>query len=391
MRKNINKLATLVMTGALATSMSFGAFAFNFTIPKKVTVDMGNTTKAPQTTFALTVSGVEAATDSQGNEITPANVKKNITDIGATTPTEYSVTPGTSTQAGQISLQGAAFGDNSVLKDIKDDNNKTIGQYYEGSFSATIADSIFKAPGVYSFTVKETNSGYTGIKYDGATYTMYVFVIQDNGTNKVDGVILADESGKKIADITNDFGADSDNNSTHNITITKDVDGNAGDTQKEFTFNISVAPKANSDTTKVPTSQKFTLTDAAGTAHTISADNASVGYSIKEGQEIKINGLTADYDVYVTEVQANADGYTTTYTANGVNDISGLTDNKLTSASDTIKFEVTTDNATLQIKNYRQNVTPTGVAMDIAPYALMVALAGGAAATFLRKKESFED
>ena len=58
---------------------------------------------------------------------------------------------------------------------------------------------------------------------------------------------------------------------------------------------------------------------------------------------------------------------------------------------DAVTVKVSKDKATLKITNEKDFVTPTGVAMDVAPYALMVALAGGAAVTFLRKKESFED
>lgn len=409
MRKNINKLATLVMTGALAASMSFAAFAEEVpatgatgestegqpaqeettgtgstrTLTKKVTTDAKNKTSAPQTTFNLAVTAGPTATSvnlKSGNDTYP-----------------YTVTPGTTTQAGNITVKGADF------TGVK---TPDVNGVYEANF--TIEDkNTYTAPGVYSYTLKEVDGKYTGIKYDDTTYTMYVSVVNDgNNGEKVDTIVIAKADGTKIAEITNDFGSDNDNNNTtHDLTIKKAVTGNAGDLNKEFTFSVSVKPKdgTNVDSDKdgvidivAPTTQGFTLTSPGtnGTTTTpISANGEATTVKLKANQSLKIEGLTGDYDVYVTESEAGKDGYTTKLTtAEGVSFTrdSAKADTELKETS-VIKVEATTDGANLIVTNHRENVTPTGVAMDVAPYALMVALAGGAAATFLRKKESFED
>jgi len=385
MRKNINKLATLVMTGALAATMSFSAFAATDastkTLTKKVTTDTENKTSAPKTTFNLAVTA--------GPEVTSVTLK-DANDKDSV----YTVTPGTADQAKNITVTGADFTNVTTAKD----------GVYEANF--TIKDNnTYTAPGVYSYTLTEVDGKYTGVKYDLTAKTMYVSVV-NNGTSgvKIDAIVIANSNGK-IADITNDFGQDETNNdSTHDLTIKKAVTGNAGDLNKEFTFSVSVKPKdgTNVDNDKdgvidivAPATQEFTLTSPGTngtTTTTISANGEATTVKLKATQSLKIEGLTGDYDVYVTEAEAGKDGYTTKYDASGVADVTS-TDVKKDDLKDTnvVKVEATADGALLTVTNHRENVTPTGVAMDVAPYALMVALAGGAAATFLRKKESFED
>ena len=413
MRKNINKLATLVMTGALAASMSFGAFADPInngeavTIAKNVTTASGETIKAPQTTFTLTVAAG------------PSTPVKIATATGTET---YVVTSGNADQIAAIqrSLVAADF---TAAKTNENNGYEVTSNGFKSNFKLTVDADIFSAPGLYSFKLNEVDGKYTGIKYDTADKVMYVSVVNkmedgkvvyDKTTNKpvleVESVVLASTKeetvdGKtiltttKTSEITNDFGADSDNNSTHKVIIKKSVTGNAGDKGKDFTFKIYVAPNSAEDLdgTVAPATQGFTLTDADNQTHDITAEGVSKAatYTINDGESITIDGLTKDYTVYVSEVEASANGYKTTYTITGNDD--GTNHGNTTSAQSladanaTATLNAYVDNATLIIENNLENVTPTGVAMDVAPYALMIALAGGAAATFLRKKESFED
>jgi|GEM_PF-1998231 len=420
MRRNVNKLATLVMTGALAASMSFGAFADNatdkrindsnnhVTIIKNVTTDTANKTKAPYTTFTLTVSE-GPTTDVQLDTI---NGKKT---FSVTKPTEAQIA------AIQDTLVDANFkAAKETNEDGTDNNGYTYNSQtgvYSSQFKLDVPVSIFSAPGLYSFKLNETNSGYTGVKYDTADKIMYVSVINkivddkvvyDETTKKpilvVDSVVLAetDANGNvtKTQEITNDFGADNTNNDkTHDITITKEVTGNAGQRDKDFHINVSVNRKSGVSEDVASINQEFTLLDSTGAEVTtdgvLNATGAWKNVPLKSGESLKIQGLTEDYVVSVYEVEAGEAGYTSTYT------ITTPTEDGKTSttaaatlgnkADNAASLTATLDKTVITITNHKDNVTPTGVAMDVAPYALMVALAGGAAVTFLRKKESFED
>ena len=417
MRKNINKLATLVMTGALAATMSFSAFAQTVEqlpadfvgktveVAKTVTTDPSNKTSAPYTKFDLTV----------GEGVVEG--KNNVSNV-----TGLEIYKGNAIQAGKILVTKADFTDSNKYT-VMDGNAG-----YKSKFTVSVPDNAFEAPGVYSFTLQEVEGSYSGVKYDTTKYNMFVFVenakdkegkyIIENGKNKlvVTGIVVSDPTtGNKIGGgsdndmtgITNNFGYEGtkedpipDGDTTHDITIGKTVVGNTANFSKEFTFVVSVAPIGN-DENVASVNQKFTLTYADGTTQPLefAADGKTHQVAIKNGQTAKINGLTKDYVVSVYEEEEGADGYTTTYNTTASTTDDSTTATNLTSKKnadgtteyDTVKLTVSADEATLGITNTRENTIPTGVAMDVAPYALMVALAGGAAATFLRKKESFED
>ena len=365
MKKHFNKLMAIITTSILVATMSLTAFAANeIAIPKKVPTDVNNHTMAPETTFELEVTA--------GPDVATVDL------VGSDNATHtYQLTKGTAEQVNGMTITGAAFADITGYP---------ADGIYQANFGILVPDSLYSVPGVYSYTVKEKNGGYSGITYDDTTYYMYVSVINKEGGVKVDNVVLAKTDGTKIADITNDFGAT--NNLTHDLTITKSVTGNAGELNKDFTFKISIEPKAG---TGASAAQEFQLVDADSAAQPISANGAETTVTIRNTEIVHIYGLTGDYDVKVSENEAGLNGYTTTYkiTGDGAGDTTA--DQPLANADAKATVNALADGATLTIINNRENVTPTGVAMDIAPYALMIVLAGSAAVTFLRKKDYFEE
>ena len=380
MSKNFKKYGAMFITGMLVATMSMTAWAtvtpgesgaaeepaageatYAKPIPKKVTTDPANRTMAPKTAFELEVV--------PGPDDTTVNLMGNDNQTHT-----YYLTPGTEEQIAGMRITAADF---SQITAYAED--------YTANFGISVPDSLYAVPGVYSYTVTEKNGGYAGITYDTGTYYMYVSVI--NGTNgvKVDSVVLANEDGEKIAEITNDYGKTNDK--THDLTITKAITGNAGELSKNFTFVIEVTPdQAN---------EEFELYKGTGNdaelLTTLKAGAYSYTYDqMTNGTDLHIYGLTAGDEIKVSEAQAGADGYTTTYTVTN-NENGNKESTALANAQAQASVKAENDGATLTITNYRENVTPTGVAMDIAPYALMLVLAGGAAVTFFRKRQYFED
>ena len=94
--------------------------------------------------------------------------------------------------------------------------------------------------------------------------------------------------------------------------------------------------------------------------------------NVTDNDTIHIYGLSASDKYTVNETEANMNGYTTTYSNTDVTTADGAT--------------VTADGTEMTVTNYRNASTPTGIAMTYGPYALMVALAGGMAALFLRRR-----
>lgn len=91
-------------------------------------------------------------------------------------------------------------------------------------------------------------------------------------------------------------------------------------------------------------------------------------------ETVTIYGLSANDEYQVTEDDANTDGYTTTYESCNEDEAGAMG----------------TDDVTATVTNTRETTPPTGVIMTIAPYALMVVLAGAFAVVFLTRRNRAE-
>lgn len=120
-------------------------------------------------------------------------------------------------------------------------------------------------------------------------------------------------------------------------------------------------------------------------------------FEATDGNGIEITGLTKGDKVYVTEV--NGTGYVMTagedktnyVNADGTHiDESRLEQANLTVANDETSFNVLKNQAAVVIRNDKDSVTPTGIVMNVAPYALMLAVAGGLGVVFVNRKKEEE-
>ena len=382
MSKKLNKLGAIFMTSMLVATMSFTAFAVDavpgetggstegivdgseITIGKDVTTD--GKTMAPVTTFNLNVTAGDAVAEDETFGTLYAGVMEN------------------------VQITDAEFGTDADSE----------GSIYKGEFKIDVSDVVYPHAGIFVYNVNEVKGSYAGMTYDVDAndnpnqYKMYVFVENDteseSGGLKITHVTFADAEGEKVQKITNDYGEN--NGLVHDIKITKKVSGNAADMTQKFKFTVTVTPGSGSNANEqykviIPGAGD----DGADKEVILTTDNGhSTSYdNVMDGTEIFIYGLTDDDSILVVEDGANTLGYTSTYqiTNNGNNSMAAAAE--LT--ADGVTTNALADEAVLTIENHRDNVTPTGVAMDVAPYALMLVLAGGAAVTFFRKRQYFED
>lgn len=329
-KKRIRTLAAALLTGAMAVSMGgMSALAAvepveSVTLKKTVTTD-GNT-YAPKTSFDFSVNTAEAG--SYDNKTVSAGID------GGLTVSSIAFEP----QDGDVN-------DSEIVK------NGTL----------TVNGSVFTTPGIYHYTISETAGSYEGIKYDNAVYDAYVYVVNDDTGVAVEAVVFA-KDGDKASELSfvNDYGKDDD--TTHDVTITKEVTGNQGEKNREFTFTAAVAGGDGEWYKVVKTAQDGTTT----VSYLVSGAVASE-YKLKDGESIHIYGLSENDTYTVVETDANKDGYTTTVAG----DLSG---------------KLTADDTSVTVTNNREVSPATGIALTFAPYILMVALAGVFAVLFLRKK-----
>ena len=377
MRRNVNKLATLVMTGMLAASMSFGAFADNegATSVTGATGTAEQTAQAEQTVYEDRVEFKKILTKSDSTAPTPTATITFTATAGAAVEATAN-TPEIKAGVGTLTFTSAVYNTSADLT-----------QTITGSFGDTLP---FTEPGIYRYTVTEASNNTAITNDTNASKTLDVYVERNSQNNlEVKYSVLSNSTdaptkngtaatySAKTTGFKNTY-------TTYDLTLEKQVTGSMGELTKEFDFTIALTggPKSASITAKQNDTDVTVTFDANGAANITNIKLADDG-------TFKIAGLPDTTAYTITENLNANDGYTVTTTGSATDQLTNATTNL--SVSGNLLDHPATGAEKITFTNNRNAVTPTGVAMDIAPYALMVALAGGAGFTFLRKKESFED
>ena len=379
-RKNLGRVATTFLATAMLASLtavpamaagvngSGSSAVSSIPVTKKILTD-GNTF-APGTTFDFIIK--------PGTGIDEINDGEN----------QMPVTTGPVGGLGSAN-EDDSYGFSIVAAPAGEDGTDTKAEYtFTGSI--TVNSTVFATanPGVYHYTVEEvtpTTGAVEGMIYDTTKYDVFVYVMQGEGTgnNYVGYVVTTEqnkpnEAGKSDLTFENNYGA-GDNDTTHDVLIKKEVTGNQGDqVNGEFTFTIDVTPGsgATSEWYKVVVDKEG---DGSDDQNLIvkSDDENTTQVTLKHNGTIRIYGLSASDTYEVIETVANQNGYTTT-------------DTDKNTAEGTVKGSATADvvdnTPTHTVTNNRESSAPTGIAMDIAPYALLVVIAAAGCFVFLRKR-----
>ena len=388
-RKNLGRVATTFLaTAMLASLTAVPAMAANgvsgggtpeskvTTIPIGKTITTDGHSYAPNETYTFIVEGGAA-----GNYMIEENnefVSKAVL-AGATGDLNVSTTE-SKTNTGEDPAASYTLEDATI----------------------TVNENAFlsKTPGIYHYVVTEKVGTTTGMTYDTSVYDLFLYVMNgpigvndhyvgyavaveqvvDTGEGSPTNgqLIPGTEKAEKIA-FVNDY--DSSNQLLHDITVTKRVEGSMGDkVNDEFTFTVSVDGEANeSFYVEYKTSANAQVTKASVTT----GQDLSIP-GIKHDGVITIYGLDADDKFEISETSAA--GYTTyvdmDYQTGDTHDSMTDSDKKVTTGEN----EAGTKNWNIAFYNVKDASAPTGIAMDIAPYALPVVIAAAACFVFLRKR-----
>lgn len=358
LKKTIRRLGALAMVLAMAVSV----FAVNasavegeqtpeakkFYIKKTVSVT-GENVLAPNTTFSYSVANGTVKANAEGDTIA--------------VPGSGSVYVKNGVNAGKIHIADSVFTPGT-----------TASTKYEAQNEVTFDAGTFTAPGIYYYTVSENSGSYDGITYDNSTLKMYVYVVNDESATpasyKVDGIVVTKSGTTKGEGFDNKYEVDKNNDGK--LVLTKEVTGTQGDKNAPWTFKIKIAG---------PAGEKY-LTSVGGTVIDANAQTATE-VTLKHRQTFTIYGLSAGDKVEIVEDKANTEGYTTTYATAGKDQLYGDAVNY------TSKVEVT-GSAYVKVINEKDIATPGGVIMTIAPYALMLVVAGAFAVVFLTRRNRAE-
>lgn len=352
------KLGVALLTGAVVVSMAgmnvsaegvTGSGTTSVTqVPISKTVTTDGDTFAPNTTFNFEVATAAAGefNDGEQNNVVYGGIDGALLCEGATFVPGESVDKTYTSDTGKLNINASVF---------------------EG-----------EAPGVYHYTVNEADTTYEGVTKDSTVYDVYLYVyVNDKGKNYVGNVVTVkrgETNSKADLSFNNDYG--DTNDGTHDVTIKKIVTGNQGNAGKPFDFTVKVAGADGEKYKAVKTAKNGTTTEM-----TLVSD-ATQAFTLKADETIQIFGLSASDTYEVVETSANTDGYTLSVASTNTEKT------QPTEITNGVRGTVLKDAANVEFTNNKNTTTPTGVVMNIAPYALMVALAGVLAFFFLRRRHS---
>ena len=195
---------------------------------------------------------------------------------------------------------------------------------------------------------------------------------------------------------------------TSNVTITKQVTGLLGDTQKDFTFNVSITQngaactgvKAKKENTEVSLTD-FTLKHN----ETVTLENVPIGATIKvtevtpgEHYNVSATGQVGEQNGR-DNVTFNYVAATNTATAGNADEadlmlLSMDEDTAVDADGDAVAYDAGTrvDNNQIFVTNHATLKPDTGVLLDTLPYIVILAVvAGGVALLMLRKRRKEDD
>ena len=277
----------------------------------------------------------------------------------------------------------------------------------------------FPQAGKYVYTVKEgtstpsiTNSEHEKLLMSQAEYKMDVYVVEDNGTFKIDNIIVNKTKNDKgdAAEGKVDIGSDPTTNGFRfentyvkeagtgtdpttpepddykkfgSLNVSKEIvmaNREAADTTKEFDFTATFTfPKGTDASTLGGVKADGTIIALTGTK------NDTYEFKMNHGKSVKFTGLPVGTKISVTEAATPNYKGSAAVTINGVNAGTATADqyNAVLTVSD--KTLGQKKNA-VDVTNEYNNVPTTGIIMNTLPYVLMVALCGAALVAFVASK-----
>ena len=420
MKKNLNKLATLALTGMMVAGMSFGSLAATSTTWVSTNPSILKNGKATIIKQIKLINHPVSGENKAG---------KDVPDVEYT----YTVTPATGNELGKIgdykveagpsgSLKGAEKDSLSITVAFTDsariDEKATYG-IVEKEFGVEFDATKFEQAGVYRYKIVESNPTTTDVSYDNTDDTLYLDVYVDNSEN-ITAVVLLNSAGDRtgITDedkdekkpgfvVTDDDGQGNtkgDTYNTYDLDVKKVIDGN--DSVKNLTFNFEVELTQGTngvDNVVNSWSGKTSSSTAQAEDRGLVGQNGygTVSYGLSNDGEIVIKNIPASATFTVKETNSSVNAFVVTADgatlANaGLNGSVTLASNSGTAQTVSTGFveNGTAAAKTITITNKYSSTPVTGVAMNIAPYAAMVLGAGAFAGIFLggkRRKAEDED
>lgn len=250
---------------------------------------------------------------------------------------------------------------------------------YEATVTLSLPTEQLTDPGVYAYKLTESKEGANANDVElGSPRFLYVFVENNTTTEEdLDDVVItgveldtADGTGKtnkwvNYYKLSGDPDVDDPDVppavEANELTVVNILDGDMANMSDTFTYTVA-STTSTADWTAY-------IEDANGDTSPVEITTLSTtGIELGHNEKLHIYGLSSGNNYTVTAVDADANNYNTVQTDDSANGTFGSED------------------LTVTYTNTRDAVSPTGLVMDIAPYALLVIVAAAGCFVFLRKR-----
>lgn len=363
----------------------------------------------PATKFTYTISDGTAGTSVSGIPIKSGSANETFSSTSA------SATFTLNTQASNATpdINNLASAKTEVTLALQDPLPFTsAGIYRYNIIQSAMTDSQ------KSFIIKSENINDAVTKY----LDLYVTIVDD--ALKVTGAVLTENSTNPTTDTTdatnihpndnleidtlNDAYSPDKTDGFYNtytgyiVELKKVVAGNMASTTDPFPFNLSTADSTNADNDTYSTGLTVAIdrTNADSTNWTVDGTTIgttiSSGIALKHNQSVKLVGIPASDAITFKETITAAEGYKISSSVEYMSRSSGsvydisISTNKAEDStfnidtSGTVATVLDNNTGIITYTNFRDVISPTGIIMRFAPYALM--LIGGIALLIIAMK-----
>ena len=331
--RNKKTIGALLLAGTMVFSMGMNVFAAGETIP-----DVNNQGQVPVTKEFEMADGLETPTVTfkfTATSDTPDALPATIQDVSY------------------------AKGDKGTSKE---------GKYVISKDTEIAFTGDWEHAGEYVYTVKETKETAKNVTYDESSYTLRVYVVNDENGLKVQQITAKGKEGKTNKIVFKNQYTKND----ASLTIEKATTGAYADKTKKFDFEITF--------TKSPMSDQTEFTGNIGEQSVTCTAGQAKKFQLADKEQLVFQKLPVGTTYFVKELEA-ADGYTPKVTV-VENQAITVTDKTVQEAKalDTLKLDGTTNlvgekENKVTFTNTYKDIAITGVVMNNLPFILLVAVA----------------
>lgn len=259
--------------------------------------------------------------------------------------------------------------------DVKDSSYtvNNMPKFDPATFSISLAEGVAKnstvlnlpeysSTGAFTYEITETRGNTAGITYDGRTLVLTVYVLNNPEGGFIRYVTLHDKATTDAMKKETGFGTEF---SAGDLAITKTVEGNMGETNREFEVTVNLTAPEGKDISTVPATF---IGGKYAEAQNVTFDGgvANVRLQLKHNDTVTIKNLPYGVTWNISEEDIKGEGYTTTY-SNGEGTIAEASH-------------------AAGITNAKDQGIKTGINFDNLPYIIILVVVAGGLFTFIMRK-----